>query len=161
MAKKNSEAPGGIRRTYIAQRLHHGPHAVFISRHGEYAKRFPAELPLVLLGGVGGEVAAHFSLEAGLGIIRPDDGHRAAVDLDHETTAGPVGELQTERKIRDDANVVDRTLVRKANAQAKRIAIALGRLGNASISSSIVRSRMPLRLATACSIATRKSETPT
>ena len=42
---------------------------------------------LVLLPGMRGEVGAHFPLEARLQKIRAGDGHRAAVEIDHETAA--------------------------------------------------------------------------
>ena len=43
---------GAVRDVKLAQRLHHRLHTVMVGRHGEHAKGFPSELPLVLFSGM-------------------------------------------------------------------------------------------------------------
>ena len=65
---------------------------------------------------MGGEVGAHFPLEARLQKIKAGDGHRAAVDLDHEGMAGAVRELESEYEVGDKADLVHDSLVRELHA---------------------------------------------
>ena len=111
-----------MRDAKLAQRLHHRLHAVMVGCHGEHAERLPSEMLLVLFPGMGGEIGAHFALEARLQKIGAGDGHRAAVDLDHKGMAGAVRELKSEDEVRDDADFVHFSLVRELHAQRQRIA---------------------------------------
>ena len=97
--------------------------AAIVGRDGQHAKGLPAELLLVLLGGMGGEIGAHLFFEAGLPEgIRPHDRHGAAVDLDHEIATRAIGKLQTEREIRHEADVVHDAAMRERDPQRKWIA---------------------------------------
>ena len=87
---------------------------------------------LVLFPSMRGEIRAHFPLEARLQKIGAGDGHRAAVDLDHEGMAGAVGELESEDEVGDEADLVHDSLVRELHAQGQRIAGGARLLGEAS-----------------------------
>ena len=79
---------GAVRDAKRAQRLHHRLHPVMVGRHGEQAKGFPSELPLVLSRGMRGQVRAHLFFKAGLPErVGSHHRHGAAVDLDHEMAA--------------------------------------------------------------------------
>ena len=88
-----------------------------VGRDGQYAKSLPAEILLVLLAGVGGEIRPHLALEARLQKIGAGNGHRAAVDLDHKAAAGAIGKLQTEHKIRDKPDLMHGSVMCEADAE--------------------------------------------
>ena len=79
---------------------------MLVGRHGEDAKCFPSELPLVLFPGMRGEIGVHFPLEAGLQKIGASDGHSAAVNLDHERVARAARELESEDEVGDEGDLV-------------------------------------------------------
>ena len=93
-----------------------------IGCHREHAERLPTKTSLVLLGRIRGEIRSHLPLEACLQNIRSHYGHRAAVDLDHETAARAIEKLQTERKIRHQTNLMLGAFVRHPYAHRKWIA---------------------------------------
>ena len=95
-----------------------------IGRDCKHTKRFPAEVPFVLLCRVCGEIGAHFPLEACLPDIAADDRHGAAIDLDHEATAGAIGQHKAEDKIGHKSDVMEAALVRDLHAERKGIACA-------------------------------------
>ena len=101
-----------VRNVKLPQCFLHRMSAVMISRDGQHTERLPAEVPLVLLGGVGREIGAHLPLEACLSDIAADNRHGAAIDLDHEATEGAIGQHETKDQIGHKADVMERALVR-------------------------------------------------
>jgi len=59
--QSGTEAVGDVE---IAQRFHHRMHAALVSGDRQHAKGSPSELPLVLFGGVSGEISPHLFFEA-------------------------------------------------------------------------------------------------
>ncbi len=95
-----------------------------VSSEDEDTEALPSELALVLLDRVGGEVAPHLPLDAGLDQIGPADRHRPAVDLDHEIAARAVSQSQPEDEVGNDTEIVAKAAMRDANAKRERIALA-------------------------------------
>ena len=125
VARREEEegSAGAVRDAELAQRFRHRLHAVMVGRNRQHPERLPSELPLVLFCGMRRQVRAHFFFEACLPKgIRPHHRHGAAVDLDHEMTAGDIGKHEPERKIRDKSHFVRDAPMRERDAQRKWIA---------------------------------------
>ena len=115
--KEKERRADAVWNVKLIERIHHRTRTMFVGRYGEHAKSLPAEMPLMQLAGMRGEIRAHLALEACLKKIGAGDGHRTAVDLDHEASAGAIGKLQTERKIGDEPNLMHSSVVRDAHAE--------------------------------------------
>src|ERR1700733_359634 len=96
---------------------------MLVGRHGEHAKRLPAEPSLVLFCCMRGKVAAHLPFQAGLPDIVPGGWHGAAINLDDKAPTRPVGKQQAKHKIRDDADFVDDSTMRDLDVKRKRVAL--------------------------------------
>jgi hypothetical protein len=107
--KEEQRFARAVSHSQLPQRVHHGLHAVLVGGDGQHAKGLPAEMALMLLGGIGGEIDAHPALEAGLQKIGSGDRHGAAVSLDHEAAAGAVRKSETESSSRTAGNRIVET----------------------------------------------------
>ena len=107
-------------------------------------------MPLVLLGGMRGEIGAHLLLEARLHEIAAGDRHGAAVDLDHEVAARAVGKQRP--NTRSGTSPRSRTMPRcdTFTFKANGLRAVRARSGRAAMISSGWMRRMSARPRTAC-----------
>jgi hypothetical protein len=102
---------------HLSERSNDGSRAIAIGSYYKHAEGFPAELSLVLPGGICVKICSHLSLKAGLPNVRTDDRHRPAIDFNEEATARAIPIAQAEDKVWDDSNFEDRAVVGDRRAQ--------------------------------------------